>query len=98
MKINQAKTSISCFREYASKNAGAQQQRILSFMQPGRDYTIGELASMTNLEKSTVSGRRKEMIAAGLVILGDERKCKCSGITCQTVKLNVAPQLEMFAA
>jgi len=88
-QINQAPTAIDHFHsaDFHLKIVPASQQRILDMMQPGKDYSIGELAWLTKLEKSSVSGRRREMLDAGLIVQGQRRRCKFSDIHCETVKL-----------
>lgn len=98
MLINQSETALDCFhsRGFNTQIASPQQQLILNEMSfshraSGRfdDFTIGELAKFTGLDKSSVSARRNAMMSAGLVVLSDERKCTVSGKMCQTVKLPV---------
>lgn len=84
--INQAQTAINHFHEVVVPNLSkSQQAHILSVMARGCTYTIGELADFLGLQKSTVSARRNEMIAAGLIKHGKNRPCKISNVTCQTV-------------
>lgn len=99
MRINQAETARDVFhgRGFNTQIAQPQQCKIMAAMQAGRTYTIGELAAMLNMEKSTVSARRNAMLAAGLVELGQERKCSRSGKTCQTIRLPLG-QMDLLAA
>jgi len=99
MRIQQADTARAVFHErgFNVQIAQPQQSKILAAMRPGITYTIGELAAMLGMEKSTVSARRNAMLSAGLVELGNERKCSQSGKTCQTIRLPLG-QLDLLAA
>lgn len=62
------------------------QQAILSAMRPGRDYSLSELAAMTGIEKSSVSGRINELLASGQVVISRMRACKITGKTVRATK------------
>lgn len=86
MKIKQKDTAIYNFHNYVIPFvASKQQQNILDSMEMGRDYTIGEIASITGMQKSSISARRYEMIARGLVSKGKDRICAISGRICETI-------------
>lgn len=57
MKILQSPTAIENYYHHVIPYvAQPQQQRILDVMTQGRSYTIGELAQITGMDKSAVSG------------------------------------------
>ena len=88
MLINQSHTAIDCF--YSGRiNKANQVTQILLCIADGGDYTIGEIARDLHLEKSTVSARRAELLAREWVKKGDCRKCKISGVWCETIILNI---------
>jgi hypothetical protein len=91
MKIQQADTAINHFHIVVSDElAPSLIERIRNFIEghPRKpDWTIGELAFGMELEKSTISARRREMIDAGLLELSEKRCCSISGVRCETVKL-----------
>ena len=90
MLIDQAETAIRCYHDYVPKIIQPQQQKILDVFArcaPGNSYTIGELAFLSCLDKSAVSGRRNQMLRDGLLERGGTRPCSCSGIVCETVRL-----------
>lgn len=88
MRINQSQTAVDNYhsRGFNTSVVQPQQQKILDVMLDGKTYTIGELAKLTGLDKSAVSGRRNAMLAAGLIERGAHRECKISGRLCETVK------------
>ena len=93
MRIQQSETAIenyySCVIPHVEQ---PQQKRILDAMSYCKNYTIGELAKLTGLDKSSISGRRFDMLRLGLLEHGDERRCQVSGKRCETVKI---PQGQM---
>jgi hypothetical protein len=67
----------------------SQEALILDFMRPGKEYTLTELAHLTKLEKSSVSGRVNHMLYTSMVLVkGQRRKCFFTEIECRTVKLS----------
>lgn len=89
MKVDQAETAIENYRFHILPHASAEHLRILDIMKqfPGKDFTIAELAVLLNNDKSSVSGRRREMLDARLIANGPMRNCRITGIMVQTVKL-----------
>lgn len=89
MKINQASTASNHFHSdgFHARIVSPQQALILEHMRVGKDYTIGELAWLTKIDKSAVSGRRNAMLKAGILERGLARKCVFSEVHCETVKL-----------
>ena len=99
MKTNVAETSVRAYYDHVIPHVEQPQQRlILDAMrtQPGRDWTIGELAKLTGLDKSSISGRRFDMLRLGILERGDERRCQVSGKRCETVKIPQGQQ-RLFA-
>ena len=87
--INQAQTAIEHFHSpvFQYRTVTHQQALILEHMERNKDYTITELAYLCKMEKSSVSGRRNEMLHSKKIVKGIKRKCKFSEIKCQTVRL-----------
>ena len=101
MFILQAETAIRAYHDHVPKIIPAQQQKILDVFArcaPGNSYTIGELAFLSGLDKSAVSGRRHQMLRDGLLEYGHRRPCSSSGIVCETVRLPTPMQLEFSVA
>jgi|ERR1017187_8595611 hypothetical protein len=92
MKINQAPTACNHFNLVVSDAlAPSMHERIANYMagHPRKpDWTIGELAFGMELEKSTISARRREMIDQGILEMSEKRTCSISGIRCETVRLS----------
>lgn len=91
MLINQAETAIDHFHNpnFQYRTVSRQEAQILEVMRPGKSYTLSELAHLTKLEKSSVSGRVNKMLKgnAPLLVKGLERKCYFTDILCRTVQL-----------
>lgn len=86
---NIAETSIDAYHSRSRRTAGQLQcDRIVEYVERAGTATIAEIAKALDMEKSSVSGRRNELIAAGrLVLLDEERKCKVTNRTVQAVKV-----------
>ncbi len=89
MLINQAQTAIDHYHtpEFQYRTVSRQEAQILEAMRAGKDYTLSELAHVTKLEKSSVSGRVNHMLKTGVLVKGLERKCFFTDILCRTVRL-----------
>lgn len=88
MLINQTQTAIDHF--YSGRiDKASQVTKILLAIADGSDYTRGEIAHDLGMEKSTVSARVNTLIAREWVKYGKNRPCKRSGVTCQTIILNI---------
>ena len=91
MKINQADTAIDHFHLCIEHSLDLSlQERVYNYIvdHPRKpDWTIGELAHGLELDKSTVSARRNEMLKLCILERGEKRACSISGITCETVRL-----------
>ena len=82
----------------ATGKASAQCARILDFIESrGGDWSIGEVAQMLVLEKSTVSARMNELLATGELEARPNRKDRVSGITVRPVGLPAMGQMELIA-
>lgn len=85
-----AETSRNAYREHqAAGHVTSSQNAVLSAMQHGRDYSLSELAKMTGIEKSSVSGRINELKNSGKVVESRKRACHVTGKTVNAVKLAV---------
>ena len=93
MRIAQHETAVAAFHAHAGKSV-QQRVRILAFFEThGGNWSIGELASAMNLEKSTVSARLNEMLETGTLIAFPCRKDHRSGITVRPVGLPISQGL-----
>jgi DNA-binding MarR family transcriptional regulator len=90
MLIQQTDTAIDAFHAHRGKSA-AQRERVIAFIdRQGGDWSIGEIASMMYLEKSTVSARLNELLATGELEVRPKRKDLISGVTVRPVGLPVS--------
>jgi DNA-binding IclR family transcriptional regulator len=90
MRIDQQETAVDAF--HAHRGAGqsaAQRNRILSFIKAsGGNWSIGEIAHMLGLEKSTVSARMNELLTeTGELVEKCRRKDRFSGIKVRALGL-----------
>jgi hypothetical protein len=92
MKIQQADTAINHFHLVVSDElAPSLIERIRNFIEghPRKpDWTIGELAHGLELDKSTISARRNEMLKLLILERCEKRCCSISGVKCETVRLS----------
>ena len=97
MRIAQQETAISAFRGHAGQSS-QQRERILQFIRArGGDWSIGEIAGATGLQKSTVSGRVNELVNdTHQLVERPKRKDRVSGVTVRPVGLPVADQGRLF--
>lgn len=99
MKTSVAETSIDTY--HAMRRAGhltQQQAMVMSAIAMGRDYSLREIAKLTELDTSTVSGRVNELRANGRLELAPARACRHSGRTVHPVRLPAGPaQWGLFA-
>ena len=99
MRIAQQPTACDSFDAHRmSGKASAQRTRILEFIESrGGDWSIGEIARMLTMEKSTVSARINELLnETGELVEKPRRKDRYSGITIRPVGLPVVGQAELF--
>lgn len=114
MKIRQQPTARAAF--HALTNVDSQETRIARLLayhtNAGHDTTLGEIAHILRMEKSTTAarlnglrntrnGERRAVLLDGCeyeVFLSRRRKCSRSGITCAAWQLlpAVAGQLSLF--
>lgn len=92
-------TSSDAYRTHRGSGQAAQQRnRILDFIKGrGGDWSIGELAQILTLQKSTVSARLNELLNdTKELVERPKRKDRISGITIRPVGLPPVGQKEMF--
>lgn len=90
MRTHVAETSVEAFHAHVgSGKASTQQARILSFIGcRGGDCSIGELAQVLDLEKSTVSTRVFELLhGTHELVERPKRKDRISGVTIRPVAI-----------
>ncbi|KHK58033.1 hypothetical protein PI87_06345 [Ralstonia sp. A12] len=89
-------TSMDAFRRgRTTSTAKLQCDRIADYVARAGTATIAEIALALRIEKSSVSARRSELIAAKRLELAEERKCSATGRWVQSVR--VAPvQVRLF--
>ena len=89
MRINVADTSIGAFHANQSSGVSSRQrEHILCHIEKsGGDWSIGEVAHMLSMQKSTVSARLNELLADGLVVEFPKRKDRFSGVKIRPVGL-----------
>lgn len=88
MRTAVAPTSIDAYHSSTRRNVGKLQcDRIAEYVASVGNATIAEIAKALRMEKSSVSGRRNELIAAGRLVLAGERKCSVTLRTVQCVKV-----------
>ena len=88
MRTNVTETSIDAYHSRSRRTIGqAQCDRIVEYVERAGTATIAEIAQALHIEKSSVSARRNELIAAGRLVLTDDRKCAVTGRYVQCVKL-----------
>ena len=90
MRINQQETSIDAFHAHrGSGQSAAQRGRILSFIKKsGGNWSIGEVAHMLGMEKSTVSARMNELLTETFELVEKcRRKDRFSGIKVRALGL-----------
>jgi hypothetical protein len=92
IKIQQAETAINHFHLVVSDAlAPSLIERIRNFIEghPRKpDWTLGEISFGMELQKSTVSARRNEMLKLNILERGEKRCCSISGVKCETVRLS----------
>ncbi len=88
MRTDVQATSIDAYHSRSRRTIGqAQCDRIVEYVERAGTATIAEIAKALGMEKSSVSARRNELIAAGRLVLGARRQCAITGHNVQTVKL-----------
>lgn len=90
MLINATETQCDAFHTHTeSGKAQAQQERIYALMESARqDWSIGEIADYTGLDKSTVSARMFELRQKlKKIVWAPKRKDKISGVLVKPMQL-----------
>lgn len=97
MRIAQQPTACDAFHAHASRS-GQQRNLILAHIKKcGGDWSIGELAQVMNLQKSTVSARVNELLyVTGELIERPKRKDRVSGICVRPVGLPRTGQQKLW--
>jgi Mn-dependent DtxR family transcriptional regulator len=91
-----AETSMDAFRHArTTSTAKLQCDRIADYVARVGTATIAEIAQALRIEKSSVSARRSELIAAKRLELAGERKCNATGRWVQSVRVSPA-QVRLF--
>jgi len=85
MKTRVTETSIDAYHSLPLGMVSTSCQKIEDWVAANGNSTIGEIAKGLQMEKSSVSARRNELIAANRVCLGGRRACRISGRTVETV-------------
>lgn len=83
MRTEAAATSIRAYHVHVPGFKERQHKRIVDYLTAHGPSTIGEIAKGLGMEKSTVSGRQKELRDEGFLVFASERKCSISGIRCK---------------
>jgi len=100
MRTAARSTSIDAYHAHRSTGQSAQQRtRILEFIKArGGDWSIGEIAQVLSMQKSTVSARIWECLheTHDLVEAG-KRRDRVSGITVRVVRLPIVGQMGLFS-
>ncbi|MGA3803720.1 MarR family transcriptional regulator [Ralstonia nicotianae] len=77
MRTDVQATSIDAYHSRSRRTIGqAQCDRIVEYVERAGTATIAEIAQALHIEKSSVSARRNELIAAGRLVLGG-RSVQC---------------------
>ena len=88
MRTAVTETSIDAYHSSTRRNVGKLQcDRIAEYVASVGNATIAEIAKALGMEKSSVSARRNELIAAERLVLAGERKCSVTLRTVQCVKI-----------
>lgn len=84
------KTSINCFYEKVNKIKAKLYKRIVDTIErEGKDgLTRGEIAILSDMEKSTVSARVNELLKMGCLYEDGTRKDKFTNITAHIIKID----------
>lgn len=89
MRTAVRQTSIDAYHDHArAGRAAGQREKILNFIERASgNWSIGEIASALKMEKSTVSARLNELLAAKELEERPKRKDRLSGVTVRPVAL-----------
>lgn len=82
-----ADTSIEAYDEHkAAGKVGAQAHMILGMLEDSRNYSRKEISKLVGIELSSVCGRVNELLAVGLLVEDEKRKCSITGKTIHAVR------------
>lgn len=89
MKTAVSETSIKAYRRLESTGAmSGQKGRVMSKIEPGRDYSISEIMELTGLKVNAASGRVSDLVKKDKVLEhGPQRACRVTGSTITPVRL-----------
>lgn len=88
MRTQVTETSIDAYHSRSRRTIGQLQcDRIVEYVERAGSATIAEIAKALSMEKSSVSARRNELIAAGRLVQGVRRQCAVTGRSVQSVEL-----------
>ena len=77
MKTNVKQTSIEAYNDLKKDfKLGTMQQKVLDVMEKDTLYTRRELAKLTDMETSSISGRVNELINYGYLQVSNKIKCQ----------------------
>lgn len=99
MRIDQTITAADAYDKHRTSGQSAQQRnRILEFIkQRGGDWSIGEIAQVLGMQKSTVSARMNELVNETFQLVEKgRRKDRVSGILVRAVGIPPVGQMEIF--
>lgn len=96
MKTNVTPSSLASYDHLKAHIMGECQRKILSVMEAGKVYTRKQIARMTDMETSSVSGRMNELITMEVVQVIGSIRCPISGKLVEAVQL-VPDQKDLFA-
>lgn len=86
-------TSAQAFADIKREGIPSRQQSmILAHIQPGRDYSLQELARLAGFQINAVSARCNELRNGGAIEFGPQRKCAITGRTVNPVRLPAQKQ------
>lgn len=81
-------TSVDAYNEHKeSGKLGKQAMSIMAGLEPNKDYSRREISKLLKMELSSVCGRVNELLAAGLMLELETRKCLVTGKTIHPVKV-----------
>ncbi len=81
-------TSIEAYHGHAATGKlSAQQQAIISALSCGKSYTRGEIAAITGLRLSSVTGRINELLKMNKLQDHPRRPCSLTGIMSHEVSI-----------
>lgn len=74
-----AGTSLDAYHAHTARDLSQGQQRVLSFIKDGRDYTRAELAAISGIPINVICPRVSELITAGCIEPAPRRRCSQTG-------------------